>query len=220
MTEAEWLAGKDFYPMLKFMDSKIGLRKGRLLACACCRRLEGHLRDERSREAITVAEQYADGLATKTALRRGRQAVRAAQEETPRDGKHEVQWNAYGAVAQAATEKDFLKAIDEAWIVARSPATGIRVAREPFPANLLREIIGNPFRLARIDPIWLTWNDATVRGIAQAIYDERGFDRMPILADALTDAGCDCADILAHCRQPGEHVRGCWVVDLILSKDR
>lgn len=218
MTEAEWLTGTDFYPMLKFLDSKISPRKGRLLACACCRRLEGHLRDERSREAIAVAEQYADGLATKTALRKGRQAVRAAQQETPRDGKHEVQWNAYGAVAQAATEKDFLKAIDEAWLVARSPATGIRVARDPFPANLLREIIGNPFRQSRVDPLWLTWNDATVRRVAQAIYDERAFDRMPILADALHDAGCNSADILNHCREPVQHVPGCWAVDLLLGK--
>ena len=54
--------------------------------------------------------------------------------------------------------------------------------------------------------------------IAQAIYDKRAFDRMPILADALEDAGCDNADILAHCRGPNEHVRGCWVVDLILGK--
>jgi hypothetical protein len=54
--------------------------------------------------------------------------------------------------------------------------------------------------------------------LAQAIYDDRAFDRLPILADALEEAGCDTADILAHCRGPGPHVRGCWVVDLILGK--
>ena len=59
---------------------------------------------------------------------------------------------------------------------------------------------------------------STVINLAQAIYDDRAFDRMPILADALEDAGCDNADILAHCRQPGEHFRGCWVVDLVLGK--
>ncbi len=69
-----------------------------------------------------------------------------------------------------------------------------------------------------INPDWLAWNDATVRNIAKAIYDEQAFDRMPILADALEDAGCDNADILRHCREPGEHVRGCWVVDLLLGK--
>ena len=64
----------------------------------------------------------------------------------------------------------------------------------------------------------LAWNDGTVAKIAQAIHDERAFKRMPILADALEDAGCDNADMLRHCREPGEHVRGCWVVDLLLGK--
>jgi hypothetical protein len=64
----------------------------------------------------------------------------------------------------------------------------------------------------------LTWNDGTVIKIAQAIYNERAFERLPILADALEDAGCDNADILRHCREPGEHMRGCWVVDLLLGK--
>ncbi len=62
------------------------------------------------------------------------------------------------------------------------------------------------------------WNDATIPKVAQAIYDDRAFDRLPILADALEDAGCDNADLLTHCRSGGEHVRGCWVVDLLLGK--
>ncbi|MBL8798934.1 MAG: hypothetical protein JNM56_33930 [Planctomycetia bacterium] len=82
---------------------------------------------------------------------------------------------------------------------------------------MLRDIFGNPFHPVTINPAWRT---LTVISLAQAIYDERAFDRLPILADALEDAGCDSADILNHCRQPGEHVRGCWCVDLILSKDR
>jgi hypothetical protein len=81
--------------------------------------------------------------------------------------------------------------------------------------RLLREIFGNPFRPVVADPRWLT---STVRGLASAIYAERAFDRLPILADALEDAGCDHADVLAHCRGDGPHVRGCWVVDLILGK--
>jgi hypothetical protein len=67
-----------------------------------------------------------------------------------------------------------------------------------------------------LNPSWLT---LTVRQLTQAIYDEGAFERLPILADALEDAGCDNADILNHCRQPGEHVRGCWVVDLVLGKE-
>ncbi|MBL8795184.1 MAG: hypothetical protein JNM56_14865 [Planctomycetia bacterium] len=82
---------------------------------------------------------------------------------------------------------------------------------------LLRDILGNPFRPVTVDP---TWRTSTVVSLAQGIYDERAFDRLPILADALEDSGCTNADMLNHCRQPGEHVRGCWVLDLILSKDR
>lgn len=80
---------------------------------------------------------------------------------------------------------------------------------------LLREIDGNPFRPVALDPAWLT---STVVTLAEGIYQARAFDRMPILADALEDAGCDHADILTHCRQPGEHVRGCWVVDLLTGR--
>jgi hypothetical protein len=80
---------------------------------------------------------------------------------------------------------------------------------------LLRCVFGNPFRPLTVHPMW---QSATVGSLAQAIYDDRAFDRLPILAGALEDAGCDNADILNHCRQPGVHVRGCWVVDLVLGK--
>jgi hypothetical protein len=85
-------------------------------------------------------------------------------------------------------------------------------------AAVVREVFGNPFRPVTIDPVWLSWNDGPVQKIAQAIYEERAFDRMPILADALEDAGCTEQAILAHCRGDGPHVRGCWVVDLLLGK--
>jgi len=80
---------------------------------------------------------------------------------------------------------------------------------------LLRDIFGNPFRPVTVDPAWQT---ATVVALAEAIYADRAFDRLPILADALEEAGCLNGDLLNHCRQPGEHVRGCWAVDLLLSK--
>jgi hypothetical protein len=70
-----------------------------------------------------------------------------------------------------------------------------------------------------LDFAWLLWSHGTIPAIARRIYDERAFHDLPILADALEDAGCTDADILTHCRQPGEHVRGCWVVDLILGQN-
>src|SRR5207244_10594160 len=94
-----------------------------------------------------------------------------------------------------------------------------RAAEEIAQANLLRHVLGNPFRRVSIAPAWLVWNDGTIPKLAQTIYDERAFDRLPILADALEDAGCDDAEILAHCRGPGPHVRGCYVLDLLLGKE-
>jgi hypothetical protein len=89
----------------------------------------------------------------------------------------------------------------------------------PQQCHHLRDLFSPlPFRPISINLVMLSWNDGTVPKIAQAIYDERAFDRMPILADALEEAGCTDAEILNHCRQPGEHVRGCWVVDLLLGK--
>jgi hypothetical protein len=86
-------------------------------------------------------------------------------------------------------------------------------------ARLLREVIGNPFRPAFIYPAWRAANDRAAVRIAEQIDEQEDFDSVPILADALEDAGCAAADILAHLRSPGPHVRGCWVVDAILAKE-
>jgi hypothetical protein len=80
----------------------------------------------------------------------------------------------------------------------------------------IRDIFGNPFRPVALDPRWLT---STVLDLARTIYEERVFERLSILADALMDAGCDTGEIINHCRGPGPHVRGCWVVDLLLGKE-
>ena len=83
-------------------------------------------------------------------------------------------------------------------------------------ANILREVMGNPFRPITLSPDWRT---DTALALARQKYELRDFTAMPILADALQDAGCDSADILDHCRDANQmHVRGCWVVDLVLGK--
>ena len=84
--------------------------------------------------------------------------------------------------------------------------------------DLLRCVFGNPFRPVTRVPTWLKGTELAAVKIAQGIYDERAFDRLPILGDALEDAGCDNADLLSHCRGAGPHVRGCWVVDAMLNK--
>ncbi len=82
-------------------------------------------------------------------------------------------------------------------------------------ARLLRCIVGNPFAPVAFDP---AWRSETAVALATGIYADRAFDRLPILADALEEAGCDHPDVLAHCRGPGPHARGCWVVDGVLDK--
>ena len=82
--------------------------------------------------------------------------------------------------------------------------------------DVLREIFGNPFRPLAVSPAWRT---SDVMALAKGIYEDRAFDRMPILADALQDAGCENTDILNHLRDPNAtHVRGCWALDLVLAK--
>ncbi len=90
------------------------------------------------------------------------------------------------------------------------------VGEKKAHANIIRDIFGNPFRPVSFEADWRTYNTTA---IAREMYVSRDFSAMPILADALQDAGCDNKRILDHCRKPGEHVRGCWVVDLVLGKE-
>src|SRR5262249_31045736 len=92
--------------------------------------------------------------------------------------------------------------------------------------GLLRCIFSNPYRPLVIEPVLLAWNDGIIPSLAQSLYESRQMpegtldpDRLAVLADAVEDAGCDNADILTHLRGPLPHVRGCWVLDLILMKD-
>jgi hypothetical protein len=101
------------------------------------------------------------------------------------------------------------------------------VAEEALQCQLLRDLFGDPFRPApEFRPDWLLWNGGAVRTLAEAAYEERQLPegtldpaRLPILADALEDAGCTDAELLGHLRGPGPHVRGCWALDRILGKE-
>jgi hypothetical protein len=84
--------------------------------------------------------------------------------------------------------------------------------------DLLREVFGNPFEWRIADQNWQSWNGGVVPDLANAIYSDRAFDRLPILADALQDAGCTDTELLSHLRGPGPHVLGCWALDLVLGK--
>jgi hypothetical protein len=218
MKEQEWLACKKRPDMmLAQVKGSANDRKQRLFACACARHF-WQLFEEPSKRAVEVSELFADHLATVEQL----------------ENAHR---NAYGG-AQREAWLAFQASFQDGALAAFSIATGpgfFKAARDgnkyavPWPSwkyrmcNLLRDISGNPFRLAASDASWVT---SIVHSLAQASYDNRNLPsgtldnaRLAVLADALEEAGCNNPDILNHCRQPAEHVRGCWVVDLLLGKE-
>lgn len=242
MNEAEWMACDDPEPMLEFLHDRAGKRKLRLLAVGFCRCHADLLPDDSSRNAIAVAEQFADGDQSKesllaaykavesSGLQRGSarsaiEAVRMAaapEPEHPTSGKWHPPWLAAFHCRRSARDAVVLSVASANQRAGVKAAPAMRLARNGehrYQGRLLRCIFGNPFRPVSVDASWLAWNDGAVRKMAHVIYDDRAFDRLPLLADALEDAGCTDAAILSHCREPGEHVRGCWVVDLLLGKE-
>ena len=217
MAEAEWLACTDPTPMLEFLRGKASDRKLRLFACACVRGIWRLLDDQRSKRAVTLAEEYAEGVATSKALDRARsEAIELANLLCAPPGHSRAERRKLGAYAAGRTAA-------HGWDAMISAAEFVLPGRKSV---LIRCIFGNPFRpsptlLAAV----LAWNDGTVPRIARGIHDDRKMpegtlynDRLAILADALLDAGCEDEALMQHCRKSGPHVRGCWAVDLILGK--
>jgi hypothetical protein len=221
MREEEWLACTDPLPMLEFLKGKVSNRKLRLFACACCRQDWRRLTNPYLRLAVETAEQYADNQITQEELTKARAAAwsvnQSRREHATAAARATVRESAWAAarVAQQQMIQQIWKKVDGVWATAPEE----KKAAQRRQSDLLRCIIGDPFCPVTVDPHWLVWNDATVAKLAHVIYDERAFHHLPILADALEEAGCGNADFLNHCRQPGEHVRGCWVIDLILGKE-
>lgn len=219
MKEKDWLTCTDPIKMLRSLRGKTSDRKLRLFACACCRRI-GHFLEH---PEIPILIEFVERIAERTAT---------AQEVYDAIHDSGVIWQnvAYLKNAETDAAAAFCSAADDratATSAAKSVSRkathalsheGKQTTEEGSQCQLLRDIFGYPFRPVRLDPSWLAWSDGIIVRLAHAIYDERAFDRLPILADALEEAGCTDAYILNHCRQPGEHVRGCWVIDLINGK--
>jgi hypothetical protein len=201
-------------------------RLRRLYVCACCRRIWDLLTDARSRRAVEIAELFADGQASDNQLAGAHSEACVAAAEMgaavvrlpsfKRKLPHKLHVAALAAAHASATQ------VTVRGSLAAAEASFVHLAQvsgeHRNQATLLRDIFGKSFHSVAIEPHWLTWNHTTVAAIARHIYDERAFHEMPILADALEDAGCTNADLLEHCRGPGPHVRGCWAVDLLLGK--
>jgi hypothetical protein len=214
MTEEEWQACTDPMRMLSSLRGKAGDRLLRLFAVACCRRI-WDLLDTRGRKAVELGERLAEGHSIFN------ESIPVWEWEASSAG--EVA--AFGTVKLEAAEAadvaaDYAaEAVGELALRTKVLPERVRhvVAERLLQSALLRCIFG-PFRPVAPEAVWLAWNDGTIPKLAQAIYEERAFDRLPILADALEEAGCDNAAVLAHCREPGVHDRGCWVIDLLLGR--
>jgi len=226
MTEAEWLECAEPERMLehlllrKLLHGPASERKLRLLACACCRRNWERV-TEPTRKVIEANEQYADGVITYNGVRTFLEPILdpepgSAGERYPRRGLSSTERSAWHLSVRQLGRAQAQNVMDD--LRAGNPKRSRHISEASTQASLVREIFGNPFRLRVSRKAWLLWNDRTIPKMAEAIYTDRAFDRLPILGDALEDAGCTNRDILDHCRGPGPHVRGCWVVDLVLDK--
>lgn len=239
MTEPEWLTSTDPREMLEYMRGKAGDRKVRLFAVACCLRVWKSLKHDEFRKAVEAAEKFADGLVDQDALTRARQAALAVfadlrgndngpgaalsaaglpvQPDSSTGEWWEDEFDRHDPLAPALLTSTHAAraAADEQGqsLVTERPAM---FAEYRSQAAIIRCIFGNPFRPVSRLPSWLT---SSVCALAGGIYEDRTFDCLPILADALEDAGCTVTELLAHCRIAGPHARGCWAVDLILGKE-
>ena len=193
MTEAAWLACTDPRPMLEFLRDQASDRKLRLFACGCCRHVWDWL-GEKSRHAIAMRSEATVSKAQECA-RACQRALEAFEQE-----KSWLPWERRSA---------------HWWSEMRERIERTMGCERWYQADLVRCIAGNSFRPVAFDPARVT---PDVLGLARVIYNDREFDRMSDLADAAEEAGCVNADILKHCRGPGPHAKGCWVIDLVLGK--
>jgi hypothetical protein len=212
--------------MLALLGRRMSARKLRLFACACCQRIRSLLRHKQSRSAVRVAERYADGLATQHDL-----AEAYAQSYNANYFSSSTAHTAAGGAASHAASYPLDPGlVAEQAAVARARADcgdshtdqleEALLDEGRTQSALLRCIFGpRPFHRVEVEAVAMAWNGGAVSKLAQGIYEDRDFDRLPILADALEEGGCANQDILLHCRHPAEHVRGCWVIDLLLGKE-
>jgi hypothetical protein len=234
MTESEWLCCGDPRVMLDHVRERAGARQLRLFACACLRAVWRHLFDERSRQAVLVAERYADGQASAADLASAEAAAfEVARVADFRSTVSDPGWAASHAAHRAANYDPYSAASGAVFIAALCAAPWLyepsgavlhhgdvaaKARARQHHCDLLRDVVGNPFRRVTVRPEWLAWDRGVVVRLAEHIYRESSFDELPVLGDALEEAGCRDETLLTHCRSAGVHVRGCWLVDRILAR--
>ncbi len=229
MTEADWLACDDPNPMLEFLRDRGDDRKFRLFAVSAVWPYVVAFGDDRTREVLEVIHEASDGRLNREDLCRERDKIGEWGSWMPyRKPTGDLITRAAGVglypepidsafrMASAVTFLETVAPLDPAdeGAQGRTREELGRLSRSRLTSNV-RDIFGNPFRSVGIRRQWRT---STAVALASQMYESRDFSPMPILADALQDAGCEDAAVLDHCRGPGPHARGCWVVDMLLGK--
>jgi hypothetical protein len=221
MTEAEWLATTDPTPMLEFLRGNASERKLRLFMIACARLLWERIPPGEMREAVEAAERGADGVPWEDELkgycdqlyRLPVDSGRSTGTNWFKDQSPEKLGVYFTVLKTTGAGCGVLTVIP---MLARSMGgPHILPLIGPRMPDLLRDIFGNPYRPLTLDPAWLI---PPAVDLSHTMYQSRDFSKMLDLAQSLQDAGCESADVLDHCRGPGPHARGCWVVDLLLGK--
>jgi hypothetical protein len=211
MTEAEWLTTDMSLYMLREYPAEWNSRKACLVACGCLQSHQLFPADMLIRQYVQVVEEIAEGRASNKAWWPLWKAIRDAAALCKSVEEHDHRRYALLHSFIPPPDRDGLIRLFTECLPLRNDAE-TKIAQ----CNLLRDIFGNPFRQVTFSPGWRT---STVESMASQMYEDRDFTAISILADALQDARCENAAILSHCRGPGPHVRGCWVVDAILSKE-
>jgi hypothetical protein len=212
VTEQEWLLCEEPEVLMNYLilnHPDFTHRKGRLFFCGCCRRFSNHFCHANVKTVLELIETYADKLLKRKDLVAQFRSLAASVSLT---GTND---NPAEAAVFSLSDPGRVNA---RWLFYLTHLAAEQLGRADETArqaDLARDVFGNPFRDVSTSATWAT---STVTNLARAMYEDRAFDRLPILADALEEAGWADTDILNHCRGPGPHVRGCWVVDLILGK--
>jgi len=230
VTEHEWQKTTVPDLLMREVQASRSERKSRLVSVAIARRAAWAECDPQFRHALDVAERHADGKADVSEVESAisgadSSGVMFATNLLKNLFKPVPQWvsklTASGVAHFAVPESERVSDEDGVEIPGEYSPEGEVVYRTARACELIehcrlvREVFGNPFRPVGIEPSWLT---STVLAMARELYESRDFVAMPILGDALQDAGCDCDDLLNHLRGNGPHHRGCWALDLFVGK--
>jgi hypothetical protein len=214
MTESEWLACNDPMQMLYRLGDQLSERKRWLFACACCRAVRPFAQQPRYLQALETVEQFADGQASEAEVRRVCLAAQAGR------GPGSL-WFAEAITSLASPSWRDVPLVPGHAARALRDTTGAAdwSAALRIQAEILRDLTGHLYHTVRINPNSLPRQAGfTPRQLAEVIYQDGAFHELPVLADVLEDAGYAEGVVLDHCRGPGLHARGCWVVDLILDR--